>query len=137
MRAAALLLAIICAPASAAEFLTVPLASYHTQRKGYNQINLGLGYERQIDERWSVGGGFYRNSYRRDSLYVGGAYMRWKVGEVRLGSSFGLVTGYGGILPLAAPTAVWDGKKIGVAVMVTPPVSGKALVGVVLRWRLD
>ena len=137
MKPAALALALFALPASAADFLVVPIASYHTERNGYNQINPGLGFERSINERWSFGGGFYRNSYRRDSFYAGATYMRWRIGEIRLGTSLGLVTGYGGVLPMAAPTAVWDSGGVGISVMVTPPVSGKALVGLMLRWRID
>ena len=137
MKAAALALALFSLPVSAADFLVVPIASYHTERNGYNQINPGLGFERSINERWAVGGGFYRNSYRRDSFYVGATYMPFRLAQVRLGTSFGLMTGYGGVLPMAAPTAAWDGDRVGVAVMVTPPVSGKALVGLMLRWRID
>jgi hypothetical protein len=47
------------------------------------------------------------------------------------------VTGYGGILPMVAPTASWEGDRVGVTVMVTPPVSGKALIAVMLKIRLE
>jgi len=127
----------IFARAVAQTYLVFPMASYHTERKGYNQINPGLGIERRLDERWSIGAGYYRNSVRKDSLYAGAHYMPWRVGEIRIGTALGVATGYGGLLPMVAPAAVWDGPKLGVAVLVTPPVSGKAMAGVMLRWRLD
>jgi hypothetical protein len=123
--------------AEGSDWLQIPVASYHTHRNGYNEQNLGLGYELTINEKWSVGAGFYRNSYRKDSMYAGATYYRWQIGQIRLGTSMGVVTGYGGVLPMIAPTATWEGDRVGVTVMVTPPVSGKALIALMMKWRLD
>lgn len=48
-------------------------ASYHFQRKNYNEWNPGLGYKRSdicspVGLGFSIGG--FRNSYSRDSLYA-------------------------------------------------------------------
>lgn len=117
--------------------LVVPVASYHSPRNGYSQVNPGIGLERAYDERWSFGAGYYRNSNRRDSFYVGANYTRWRLGDVRLGTSFGLLSGYGGVIPMLAPTATYDSGRAGISLVVAPPIKGAVMVGVMLRYRLD
>ena len=80
------------------------LASYHAPEKTYNNLNPGL-YWRHPDG-WTAG--FYRNSIRRDSLYVG---YTWKYG--RLDITTAAVTGYfHTVQPLLVPSVslfTWRG----------------------------
>jgi hypothetical protein len=118
-------------------WLVVPVASYHAPRDGYSQINPGIGLERAYSERWVFGAGYYRNSNRRDSFYAGANYTRWRIGNVRLGTSLGLVSGYGGVMPMVAPTATYDVGGAGISLIVAPPIKGTLMVGIMLRWRLE
>ena len=127
----------VLAKAAAQTWLVVPVASYHSPRDGYSQINPGIGLEKAYSERWVLGAGYYRNSNRRDSFYVGANYSRWRIGDVRLGTSLGLVSGYGGVMPMIAPTATYDAGRAGVSLIVAPPIKGTMMVGVMLRWRLE
>ena len=83
--ATGLLLALSLATAQAADAspspspwsLDINTASYHTEawaRKKLNQDNPGLGIERQFNHDWSAVGGFYRNSYRRETAYLLGVW---------------------------------------------------------------
>lgn len=75
--AAAALIAALVAPtvASAAPTYTldVNLSSWHTERwarRELNQHNEGLGLTAHFNRDWSISGGWYRNSYRRNSAYL-------------------------------------------------------------------
>ena len=53
--------------------LDINATSYHTKawaRHQLNQDNPGLGIEYQFNPDWSATGGFYRNSYRRETCYA-------------------------------------------------------------------
>ena len=113
-----LLLALTTTPALA-DSIVFTLGSKHT-RGNYEETNPGIGYEKQISERWTLSGGYYRNSNRHDSLYAGAIYTRWKLGEVRLGTSLGIVTGYGKPLPMLAPVVMWRNLNF----VVIPPIGG-------------
>jgi hypothetical protein len=61
------------APQPARFSLDLNLASVHTEawaRHQLNQDNPGLGIERQFNRNWSAAGGFYKNSYRRETAYM-------------------------------------------------------------------
>ena len=77
--ATGLLLALSLATAHAANaspspwLLDINTTSYHTEawaRHQLNQDNPGLGIERQFNRNWSAAGGFYKNSYRRETAYM-------------------------------------------------------------------
>lgn len=138
IRVGLLLLALIAPTAAADTFVTVPLASYHLDRhRGYNEINLGIGIEHELNDRWRLGAGTYRNSIRRDSYYAGAVYAPLSVVGVKLGASLGVVTGYGRPLPMLAPTLMFEGSEYGVNLLLVPPVGGKGgVIGVQVKWRL-
>ena len=118
----------------------MPIASYHFKRgQGYNELNLGVGLERKLNERWSIGGGYFRNSNRGDSLFVGATYAPWTLAGLRIGTAMGLVTGYEkSVLPAMLPTATWETRDFGVNVVLIPPADGKpGALGFQLKWRLD
>ena len=120
-----------------AQTLVVPVVSYHSPRNGYSQINPGLGIERDYNERWALGAGYYRNSNRHDSFYVGANYTHVRLSGWRLGTSLGMVSGYGGVIPLVAPTVTYDAGGAGISLVIAPPIKGYVMVGVMLRWRLE
>jgi len=87
------------------------VVSYHVDEKShFNNTNLGLGYERSINDRWSVSAGFYRNSIRNTSYYVAPHYTIKKnffLGA-DLGASVIVATGYHTpVLPIPEATLCW------------------------------
>jgi len=57
---------------------------------------------------------------------------------VRAGASFGVVSGYRtNLVPLAIPTAMWEGKTFGLNVLFVPAYDGQPSgVGLQLKVRL-
>jgi hypothetical protein len=132
MRLGLILLA-LALPAKAETYLVATTVSLHLPRNGYNQWNPGLGLEHDISDRWKLAAGFYRNSIRSDSIYAGAIYTRWKLGEVRIGTSIGILTGYGRPIPMLAPMVMWGRFNF----MVIPPLEGKSgVIGVQLKMPL-
>lgn len=124
MRLGLLLLALLTTQAIA-DSVVFTVASKHTQGK-YNEFNPGIGFEKQLNERWTLAGGYYRNSNYQDSFYAGVIYSRFRLGDVRIGTSLGVVTGYGKPLPMVAPMLMWKDLNI----LIIPPLGGKTgLVG--------
>jgi hypothetical protein len=68
-------------------------ASLHDQ-PGYNGWNWGAGLEQGITDRWTVAGGWYRNSDYRGSTYAYGRYAFYKKNAWDIGVAVGVVTGY-------------------------------------------
>jgi len=128
-------------------WLTVPIASYHFDREreggkgSYEQTNPGLGLEYVLNDRWRLGAGMYRSSIRTDAGYVGAVYLPLYLhsANLRVGSAFGVVSGYeGNLLPLLVPTAVFEWKSFGINVLFVPPTSKAQTggVGLQLKFRL-
>ena len=106
----ALLLA-ACPPSALAGRVNLDLstACVHTKasaRHSLNQVNTGLGLEYQATRDIDLSGGFYRNSFKRPSVY---ALIEWLPLQVdlpigltaRLGVTGGLVSGYSHVNPFA------------------------------------
>jgi hypothetical protein len=68
-------------------------ASLHDQ-SGFNGWNWGAGLEQGITDRWTVAGGWYRNSDYRGSTYAYGRYAFYKKNAWDIGVAVGVVTGY-------------------------------------------
>jgi hypothetical protein len=106
--ATGLLLALSLATAHAADTppspwsLDINTTSVHTEawaRRQLNQDNPGLGIEYQFSTNWSAAGGFYRNSYRRETAYMLGVWTPLHVDlpaglTASVGLAAGLVSGY-------------------------------------------
>ena len=106
--ATGLLLAVSLATAHAADAppspwsLDINTTSVHTKawaRRQLNQDNPGFGIEYQFSPDWSAAGGFYRNSYRRETGYMLGVWTPWHVAipaglTASVGLAAGLVSGY-------------------------------------------
>jgi hypothetical protein len=63
-------------------------------RPGFNGFNYGAGIEHTVADRWTVAGGWFRNSEYRGSAYAYGRYSVYKDGPWDIGVGAGLVTGY-------------------------------------------
>jgi hypothetical protein len=89
----AILLATFITQVVAETYIQINGASVH-DKPGYNQFNYGAGIEQTVTDRWSLSGGWYRNSDYRGSAYVYARYSVYKDGPWDLGVAGGLVTGY-------------------------------------------
>ena len=89
--------------------LDLSTACVHTKaaaRHSLNQVNPGLGLEYQATRDIGLAGGFYRNSFKRASVY---ALVEWTPLHLRLpaglsasmGIAGGVVSGYAHVNPLA------------------------------------
>ena len=105
----AILLLIVCNLSLAETYIQINGASVH-DRSGYNQFNYGAGIEQTITDRWSVAGGWYRNSEYRGSAYGYARYSVYKDGPWDLGIGVGAVTGYkrATVLPMAFPEVCYS-----------------------------
>ena len=82
--------------------IDINTTSIHTEawaRRQLNQDNPGLGIEYQFSTNWSAAGGFYRNSYRRETAYMLGVWTPLHVDlpaglTASVGLAAGLVSGY-------------------------------------------
>jgi hypothetical protein len=63
-------------------------------RPGFNGFNYGAGIEHAVTNRWTVAGGWFRNSEYRGSAYAYGRYAVYKNKSWDIGVGAGLVTGY-------------------------------------------
>lgn len=89
----AILLITVCNLSSAETYIQINGASLH-DRPGFNGFNYGAGIERTVSDRWTIAGGWFRNSEYRGSAYGYARYSVYKNGPWDLGVGAGLVTGY-------------------------------------------
>jgi hypothetical protein len=90
-------------------YIQINGASVH-DRAGFNSFNYGTGIEQTITDRWSVAGGWYRNSEYRGSAYGYARYSLYKDSPWDIGVGAGLVTGYNSynIAPMAFPEVCYS-----------------------------
>jgi hypothetical protein len=88
-----LFLIIVCNFSLAETYIQINGASVHN-KPGFNGFNYGAGVEQTITDRWTVAGGWYRNSEYRGSAYGYARYSVYKNGPWDIGVAGGLVTGY-------------------------------------------
>jgi hypothetical protein len=82
-------------PAHSADWLVITMSSYHAEPdRGYNEKNWGLGLEHDLTDNWRVSAGTYRNSLRRQTIYVGAVYHPLRIGPVHVGMAVMAGTGY-------------------------------------------
>jgi hypothetical protein len=87
------LCAIISSTIHAETYVQLNGVSVHN-RPGFNGFNYGAGIEHAIADRWTVAGGWFRNSEYRGSTYAYGRYAVYKNKSWDIGVGAGLVTGY-------------------------------------------
>ena len=95
--------------AIAETYLQINGVSVHN-KPGYNQFNYGAGIEQTIAERWTIAGGWYRNSEWRGSTYGYARYAIYKDGPWDIGIGAGAVTGYNSykVAPMAFPEVCYS-----------------------------
>jgi hypothetical protein len=95
----------LCTSTTRAEtYIQLNGVSVH-DRPGFNGFNYGAGIEHTVADRWSVAGGWYRNSEYRGSTYSYARYAVYKDGPWDIGVGAGLVSGYSSytVMPMAFP----------------------------------
>jgi hypothetical protein len=138
-------LLVAAAPAAfAGVWINPGFYSYHLERdKGFNNVNTGLGVEASITDTYSVTAGFFKNSDRETSRYVGVYAMPLKIGAFKAGAAIGAFDGYpkmrdGGWFPAIVPTVAFEGQQLGLNVSFIPTI-GDQLHGAVtfqLKYNL-
>ena len=124
------------APVGAQEWIVATTGSYHfNTRHYYNEKNFGLGYETEFRKNVKGSFGFYRNSFRKDTLYTGITYLPLNFGKFRIGGTAMLISGYSEkqeFVPIAAPMIHYEQQKWGVNTIMTTSV-----VAFQVKWKLD
>ena len=79
-------------------------------RPGFNSVNYGAGIEQTVTDRWTIAGGWYRNSEYHGSTYGYARYAVYKNGPWDIGVGAGLVTGYSSyqVAPMAFPEVCYS-----------------------------
>lgn len=116
--------------------------SLHFDRtRNLEDANPGLGVEYRYSTVHALTAGFFHNSDRRRSRYLGGYWQPLGIGPLRLGAAFGLIDGYprmrdGGWFPTLVPTVSAEVGRLGASVMVVPGYKDKLYGAVSLQLRL-
>jgi hypothetical protein len=99
-----ILLVVFISQVSAETYVQLNGASVH-DRSGFNGFNYGAGLEHAVADRWSVAGGWYRNSEYRGSTYGYARYAVYKSRPWDIGVGVGAVSGYNSytVMPMAFP----------------------------------
>ena len=135
---------VLSTAANAETWYVSTLASYHyNTEKKYEQQNYGVGIEHRLTEHFGIVAGGYRNSNRRDSLYLGVAWAPIQLyGPLRLGVAGMVVSGYETaknteLLKAAFPFYSVEYKGYGINIPIIPPVSGTTpgVVGLQVKVR--
>jgi hypothetical protein len=107
--------------------------SYHFERDGQLEWNIGVGIEREVNERWRWLAGGYNNSSGDASFYAAVAYLPWRFWGARAGAILGGVTGYTNHDPsaLGGLALSLDGKTQGVNVLFVPAAGGLLFI----QWK--
>lgn len=135
MKPFALALLLLCSvqAASAQTYLTVPGISYHGDRSTrWNEVNPGLGIEHD-----DIVAGYYRNSFDKDTVYVGYVWRPIKTRYLRAGLFSAFATGYP-VPVLIAPTINVGTDAVSIDIIGAPSV-GKGtthFIGAQLRLRI-
>ncbi len=105
--------------------------SRHLDRdKGFNNVNTGLGVEVSLTNTYSLTTGFFENTDRATSRYVGLYAMPFRTGHFKAGAAIGTFDGYprmrdGGWFPAFVPTVAFEGRQLGLNVSFVPSISDR------------
>jgi len=105
----AILFVVFIGQAAAETYVQINGVSVH-DRSGFNEFNYGAGIEQTVADRWTVAGGWYRNSEYRGSTYGYARYAVYKSGPWDIGVGAGAVTGYTNyaVAPMAFPEVCYS-----------------------------
>jgi hypothetical protein len=100
----AILFVVLTSQSLANTYIQINGVSVHN-KPGFNDFNYGAGIEQSVSDRWSLAGGWFRNSEYRGSTYGYARYAVYKNGPWGIGIGAGLVTGYSSykVAPMAFP----------------------------------
>jgi len=120
----------------AEDYLRLSGVSMHSTA-GNNALNYGLGLEHELDYRWSVAGGWYRNSEWHGSAYAYGRYAVYRDDIWNIGIGVGGVTGYKTfkVTPMAMPDICYGVLCMLVAPKLEP--SGSNVMAFSLRLPIE
>lgn len=116
--------------------------SYHFNRSiGYNERNFGMGVEYKIDAEKSIVAGFYRNSVRTQTRYLGWVWAPIELGVFRAGAVIGVADGYadmrgGHFFPMALPALSYEGERYGVNFTVIPSFRDKVDGAMAIQFKV-
>lgn len=135
---------LMVSPAFADTEILSGFETYHLHNNSkLNDNNFGLGVEHN---GWIVG--YYDNSYRKDSFYVGHEWFHDFSEHVAIGVEAALITGYDNktlakfegntkhpISPTFAPEIKLTEGKFSAAIVVAPPISGQTNGNISVQFR--
>ena len=126
--------------------LVATLGAYHPDRdyareRGLRDATPGLGIEHDVRRSVTLGAGYFRNSYARDSLYLVASWQPLTWRQLRGGVAGMLVTGYpihgGGLFDAglaAAAVLSWrPAAGVGGNLVITPKVADKTHGAIALQ----
>ena len=142
---AALFLLAFAFECAAGSWIVASVASHHfddARPRDYEQRNWGLGFEHELTRTVRATAGFYRNSIRNESLYVGAVWAPISFGVARLGLAAELVSGYETAKsrePVKAlfPVLAFEWRTFGLNIPFVPPTDsnvGAVALQVKVRW---
>jgi hypothetical protein len=126
----------------ACDWWVASVASHHYgpgSHKDYEQRNWGLGCEVKLTKTVDFVAGFYRNSIRIDSEYVGFVWAPLTYGAFRFGTAATLVSGYEKE-PVKAliPVVALEGRHLGANLLIVPPTKANTgAIGLQLKVRFQ
>ena len=122
------------------DWLIASGASHHFQpdRRRWREFNPGVGFEREFTATpWVASAGYFRNSYDRDTWYLGGRWMPLAAGPLRLGVFGLLASGYPSPI-LILPAISLQSGPVGVNLVALPNLPGySGYLGLQVRVTLD
>ena len=122
------------------DWLTLSGVSHHFQpdRRDWREVNPGIGMEREFTGTpWVASAGYFRNSYDRNTFYLGGRWMPLAAGPFRFGAFGLLATGYPSPI-LVLPAASAQIGRVGANLVALPNLPGySGYVGLQLRIAVD
>ena len=122
------------------DWLTLAGLSHHFQpdRRDWREVNPGAGLEREFTGTpWTASAGYFRNSYDRNTFYLGGRWMPLAAGPFRFGAFGLLATGYPSPV-LVLPVVSAQIGRVGANLIALPNLPGySGYLGLQLRFALD
>jgi hypothetical protein len=117
-------------------FGVITVSKHIAPARKYNEKHWGPYYRCQFDRRWSAQGGWYPNSYKRDTWYAMAVFTPIDVPafgqRIRIGAALGAGTGYAehsdgrpktGLTPLAGGIAALEiNRKVSAGIFFNPAV---------------
>ena len=123
-------------------WLNPGLISYHfDQNKDFNSLNYGFGAEYKFSSVSSITAGTYRNSYYRQSNYIGAYWQPIAIGPIQIGVVAGGFNGYpntnnGGWFPAVLPALSVEGKLLGFNLIVIPTIPNRVSGSLSLQFKI-